>query len=66
MAERSGVVSPEREETTMKPKESSKLNETAKSAKPEQKDHHQSSFSELTCSFCNRQFSAKTGLISHR
>ena len=55
-----GVASSEREQMTTKQRESTKLNENATCAKPEPRNYLQSSFSELICSICNRQFRAKT------
>ena len=54
----SGVASSEREQMTTKQRGSARLNESAKSAKPEPRHHHRSQFSELTCSIYNRQFKA--------
>ena len=62
--ERSSVSSSEREQMTMKQRESAKLKENAEEVKARAKgSSSESSFSELTCSICNRQFRAK---ISHQ
>ena len=68
MIERSVVASSEREQTTTKPKGSAKLNEGANRATPEPWDQHQRHHSQnsLALYICNRQFTAKIGLISHQ
>ena len=69
MTEQSGSALSEREQTKgadkYKPRESAKLNESTKRAKPEPRKLSSAS-SELTCSVCNRQFRVKIGLISHQ
>ena len=61
-----GIASSEWEQMTTKQRGSVRLNEGAKSAKPEPMDHHQklSSFSELTCSIDNRHWPTVFILIS--
>ena len=63
--EQSGVFLLEKEQPSMKKRESVKPEESTKNAKQEPSYHHQSRYS-LACSICNRQFRVKMSLVMRK